>query len=344
MKIYQEPARADWPALTRRPAKDFASLRATVSEIMETVMQGGDAAVAGYTRRFDKVDAPSFRVSAETLAAAEARIDPELAKAIRTAHANIEKFHATQALPSEEIETMPGVRCWRESRAIERVGLYVPGGTAPLFSTVLMLAVPARLAGCGRIVLCSPPGYEGGIHPATLFAAHLCGVTEVFAVGGAQAIAAMTYGTETVPAVYKLFGPGNAYVTAAKQLASLQGVAIDMPAGPSEVLVAGDAGAGVRILAMDLLSQAEHGADSQVVFVTDTNAMAESVSRAVADLVRELPRRTFAERSMANSFAVVLADRQDRLDFINRYAPEHLILSLADARAFAAGIRNAGSI
>ena len=267
-----------------------------------------------------------------------------LREAIRTAKQNIETFHRSQRVASEEIETMPGVRCWRESRAIESVGLYIPGGTAPLFSTVLMLAVPARIAGCAEIVLCSPPNEAGEVHPAILYAAQLCGVTRIFRLGGAQAIAAMTYGTATVPRVYKLFGPGNAFVTVAKQLALLEGVAIDMPAGPSEVLVCADAGAKPAHVAADLLSQAEHGHDSQVVLVTDSQQNAAAIWQEVRTQLDDLPRRELAARSIANSLALSFSDWSTAADYVNHYAPEHLILSLADARTFAAGIRNAGSI
>ena len=345
MKIYDNPARSEWPALLQRPAKDLTNLRAPVLDIMQAVRERGDEALRELTARFDGVEATDLRVPAATLAAAADQLSDELKAAIRTAKDNIERFHESQRTNATEVETMPGVTCWREARAIDRVGLYVPGGTAPLFSTVLMLAVPARLAGCGEIVLCSPPGRQTGeIHPAVLYAAGLCGVTQVFRVGGSQAIAAMAYGTDSVPQVYKIFGPGNAYVTVAKQLAQLDGLAIDMPAGPSEVLVGADAGAEVSWVAADLLAQAEHGPDSQVVLVSPSLEQAEAVRREVERQLADLPRREMAAASIANSLAVVLPDAADQLAYINAYAPEHLILSRTDARAFAAGITNAGSI
>jgi len=345
MKIYDNPARASWPALLQRPAKDLTSLRASVGEIMQSVKEGGDEKLREFTARYDKVDLTGLAVDAATIAAAGAQLTEELRHAIQTAKSNIERFHLSQQTKVAEIETMPGVNCWRETRGIDKVGLYVPGGTAPLFSTVLMLAVPAHIAGCEEVVLCSPPNRETGeIHPAVLYAAGLCGVTKVFRIGGAQAIAAMAYGTESVPAVYKLFGPGNAYVTVAKQLAQLDGLAIDMPAGPSEVLVGADAGAKVEWIAADLLAQAEHGADSQVVLVVAGMEQAQAVKAEVERQLADLPRKKMAGASIANSLIVVLAEAQDQLDCINAYAPEHLILSMADARSFAAGIRNAGSV
>lgn len=345
MKIYNNPPRDAWPALLERPAKDLSSLRESVGKIMAAVRAGGDATLRELTARFDGVQLDELAVPAKRLAAAGEALSSELREAIRTAHANIERFHRAQAGERREIETMPGVTCWREDRPIERVGLYVPGGTAPLFSTVLMLAVPANIAGCREVVLCSPPNRETGeIHPAVLFAAHLCGVTQMFTLGGAQAIAAMAYGTESVPAVYKLFGPGNAYVTVAKQLAQLDGLAIDMPAGPSEVLVDADAGAKDAWVAADLLAQAEHGPDSQVVLTVGSPEQAEAVATAVEEQLQSLPRREMAAASIANSLAVVLPEEADRQAFINAYAPEHLILCRADARAFAVSIVNAGSV
>lgn len=345
MKTYNNSPRSEWPALLQRPAKDLSSLRAPVSEIMQSVKEGGDATLRELTARFDKVELKELAVDAATIRAAGDQLSPELRKAITTAKQNIETFHLAQQNDPTEIETMPGVTCWRESRGIDKVGLYVPGGTAPLFSTVLMLAVPAMIAGCQEIVLCSPPNrVTGEIHPAVLFAAGLCGVTKVFRLGGAQAIAAMAYGTESVPAVYKLFGPGNAYVTVAKQLAQLDGLAIDMPAGPSEVLVGADAGAKASWIAADLLAQAEHGPDSQVVLVVPTAEQAGEVKAEVERQLAELPRREMAAQSIANSLILVLPKREDQLAYINAYAPEHLILCMDGAREFARGITNAGSI
>lgn len=345
MKIYNNPLRQDWPALVQRPAKDLSSLRAPVADIMQAVKTGGDATLRELTARFDGVELAELAVDAATLAAAGAKLSPELRQAIQLARRNIETFHRAQQTRTEEITTMPGVTCWREARGIDKVGVYIPGGTAPLFSTVLMLAVPANIAGCREIILCSPPNREKGeIHPAVLYAAQLCGVTKVFRLGGAQAIAAMAYGTESVPAVYKIFGPGNAYVTVAKQLAQLDGLAIDMPAGPSEVLVGADAGAKAVWVAADLLAQAEHGADSQVVLVVNTEEQAKEVQAEVMRQLAELPRKDMAGASIANSLILVFPDRQDQLDYINAYAPEHLILSMENAREFAAGVSNAGSI
>jgi histidinol dehydrogenase len=345
MKVYNNPPKEDWPALLQRPAKDLSSLRASVSEIMQSVKEGGDAKLRELTARFDKVELDDLAVDAGTISEAGDRLSPELREAIKLAKQNIETFHLSQRTEKLEVETMPGVTCWREARGVEKIGLYIPGGTAPLFSTVLMLAVPAVIAGCGEVVLCSPPNRDTGeVHPAVLYAAGLCGVTKVFRVGGAQAIAAMAYGTESIPAVYKLFGPGNAYVTVAKQLAQLDGLAIDMPAGPSEVLVGADAGAKAAWIAADLLAQAEHGADSQVVLVVDNEKQAEEVKAEVERQLRDLPRKEMAGASISNSLILILPERQDQMDYINAYAPEHLILSMEDARAFAAGIQNAGSI
>ena len=344
MKIFEAPNPGEWEALTRRPAQDLTKLETAVREVMHRVQTEGDAALRDYTTRFDGVELEDFAVPQEDLEAAADQVPEQLQQAIQTAKRNIETFHRAQRAEVREIETMPGVTCWRESRPIDKVGLYIPGGTAPLFSTVLMLAVPAQIAGCREIVLCSPPNKRGNIHPAILYTAHLCGVTQVFRLGGSQAIAAMTYGTESVPRVYKLFGPGNAYVTVAKQLAQLQGLAIDMPAGPSEVLVCADAGARSSHVAADLLSQAEHGHDSQVVLVTDTRQKAEDVQLQLQAQLEQLPRRELAAQSIANSMTLVFPDWSEAADYVNLYAPEHLILSVANAREFAAGIRNAGSI
>ncbi|MCP9236824.1 histidinol dehydrogenase [Lewinella sp. JB7] len=344
MKTFVEPNRGEWEALTRRPVQDLESLQATVREVMHRVRDEGDAALRDFTARFDHVELDDLAVPEDAIAAAAARVPEDLQQAIRVAKRNIETFHRSQQGLREEIETMPGVRCWRESRAIDKVGLYIPGGTAPLFSTVLMLAVPAQIAGCREVVLCSPPDREGNIHPAILFAAGLCGVTKIFRLGGAQAIAAMTFGTTSVPKVYKIFGPGNAFVTVAKQLAQLEGLAIDMPAGPSEVLVCADAGARSSHVAADLLSQAEHGHDSQVVLVTDSEERAKDVWLQVEAQLAQLPRKDLAARSIANSLSLVFGDWDEAAEYVNLYAPEHLILSMENAREFAHRIRNAGSI
>lgn len=344
MRIIAQPQPDTWPELLRRPAKDLRALETGVREIMHTVRDGGDAALRELTERFDGVSIEDFKVSEAELVAAVEGLDPELLSALRTAITNVERFHRAQIAEPVKIATMPGVTCWRKSVGIDKVGLYVPGGTAPLFSSVIMLAVPARLAGCERIVLCSPPQRNGKIHPATLAAAQLCGVTEVYTVGGAQAIAAMTYGTETIPAVYKLFGPGNAYVTVAKQLATGEGLAIDMPAGPSEVLVCADDDAPPAFVAADLLSQAEHGPDSQVVLVTFTEEKARAILAEVDRILAQLPRREMTAKSIANSLALVVKDETEAAAIINAYAPEHLILSMENAADFGEKITNAGSV
>ena len=345
MQIYDNPSPAEWANLVFRPAKDLSNLRGTVADIMADVRERGDTALREMTAKFDGTELTDIQVGRAEIEAAAGQLTEDLRTAIQLAKANIERFHQAQTVQKQEIETMPGVTCWREARAIQKVGVYIPGGTAPLFSTVLMLAVPAQIAGCDEVVLCSPPNRKTGkIHPAVLYAADLCGVTKIFSVGGAQAIAAMAYGTDSVPAVYKLFGPGNAYVTVAKQLAQLDGLAIDMPAGPSEVLVCADAGAKKEHVAADLLAQAEHGADSQVILVVPTREQGEAVRTEVQTQLADLPRRALAQASIDNSLIVVLADRRAQLDYINLYAPEHLILSMDNPRAFAADIENAGSI
>ncbi len=344
MKIVVNPPMADWASLLQRPAKDFRALEASVGEIMQTVRQKGDTALREYTARFDGVVLEQFKVPETALKEAVAQLTAPLKAAMTTAITNIERFHRSQLSEVVKIATMPGVVCWRKSVGIDKVGLYIPGGSAPLFSSVLMLAIPAKLAACSQIVLCSPPTAGGQIHPSILAAAQLCGITEVYAVGGAQAIAAMTFGTESIPAVYKIFGPGNAYVTVAKQLAVQEGLAIDMPAGPSEVLVLADAGARADFVAIDLLSQAEHGPDSQVVLLTYSEAQAQTILAALERLLKQLPRREMTAQSIANSLTVVVQDEAAAAAFINAYAPEHLILSMENALAFSEQIRNAGSV
>lgn len=344
MKIFINPDKSTWRALLRRPVFEIASLEATVSGILQAVQTEGDAAVRRYTEQFDKVEIESLQVTETEIEEAVASLDADLKLPIQTAKANIEKFHRQQIQPIEVVETMPGVRCWRKSVGIERVGLYIPGGTAPLFSTVLMLGVPAKLAGCKEIILCSPPNKEGKIHPAILYTAHLVGVTKIFKAGGVQAIGAMAYGTESIPQVYKIFGPGNQYVTAAKQLVNKEGIAIDMPAGPSEVLVCADASANPAFVAADLLSQAEHGIDSQVVLVAFDEEFVTKVNTEIESQLSNLPRKDIAAKALANSLAIVVKNEAEALDLINEYAPEHLILSLEDAETFAESIINAGSV
>ena len=344
MHTYNFPERRSWSALLERPSIDTAQLEATVSSVLNAIKLEGDAAVLRYTAQFDKVQLTEMQVSASEFAQAEQLLDEALKEAIQQAKSNIERFHAQQQSPVEIVQTMPGVQCWRKSVAIDKVGLYIPGGTAPLFSTVLMLAVPAKLAACSEIILCSPPNQEGKIHPAILYTAQLTGVTKVFKIGGVQAIGAMAYGTETVPEVYKIFGPGNQYVTAAKQLVNRDGIAIDMPAGPSEVLVCADTTANPAFVAADLLSQAEHGIDSQVVLLAFQEKTVQAVLKEVEEQLKTLPRQEIAAKALENSVAIVLENEAEAVDLINAYAPEHLILALETADAFAEKIHNAGSV
>ena len=346
MTIITEPNREQWAELVRRPAFDVTQLFDVVRPIMDAVHERGDQALHEFGCRFDGVELELLEISATEVAEAVAAVPQELKDAIELAYCNIYDFHELQrnAQSSLKLETAPGVVCEQRTLPIQRVGLYVPGGQAPLFSTVLMLAVPAAVAGCEEVVLCTPPGKDGKVNPAILSAADLCGVKRIFKVGGAQAIAAMTYGTATVPKVDKIFGPGNAYVTAAKQLASLAGVAIDMPAGPSEVEVLADSTCVPAFVAADLLSQAEHGPDSQAMLVTTDAAVAEAVAVEVDRQLAELPRREVAAKSIANSRIIVLADKQDCIDFTNAYGPEHLIIAMQDADAVAKETVNAGSI
>lgn len=344
MKISIYPEKKAWDELLTRPSIEVSQLEDTVKEVLEAIKQEGDEAVSRYTRQFDQVDLEHMDVSRAECIAAEALLSDELKKAIQTAKENIEKFHARQKTTVERVETMPGVNCWRKSVGIEKVGLYIPGGTAPLFSTVLMLAVPAKLAGCKEIVLCSPPGKDGNIHPAILYTAMLAGVNRIYKIGGVQAIGAMAYGTKTVPAVYKIFGPGNQYVTAAKQVVSREGIAIDMPAGPSEVLVLADYSANPAFVAADLLSQAEHGADSQVVLVAYEEEKVKAILNEVKQQLDALPRKAFAGEALKNSVAIVVKNEAEAIDLINTYAPEHLILSLLNPDEVGEQIINAGSV
>ena len=344
IKTYKYPDRIAWEPLQQRPELDVTSLFDTVREVLEDVRMNGDEAVRRYGERFDKVRITDLQVSGEEIDEAESVLDEELKTAIVTARRNIEKFHASQRVEGKKIETMPGVMCWQKSVAIEKVGLYIPGGTAPLFSTVLMLAVPARIAGCKEIVLCTPPNREGKIHPAILFGAKVAGVSKIVKAGGIQAIAAMTYGTQSVPKVYKIFGPGNQYVVAAKQLVSLKDVAIDMPAGPSEVEIIADETANPAYIAADFLSQAEHGSDSQSILVTTSESLAEAVKREIDRQLSELPRRDFTEQSLMHSRIVILKNDDEIVGFTNQYAPEHLIIQTANYAELSEKIRNAGSV
>lgn len=349
MQIFRNPDPSQWPALQQRPlAESNAAILARAGEIFDDVARRGDAALRQYATQLDGApDLASLRVSPEELAEGAAQVPAELQAAIRQAIRNITTFHAAQrpAAVEAEVETMPGVRCWRRSVAVPRVGLYVPGGSAPLFSTLLMLGIPAKLAGCRQIVLCTPPGRgTGAIAPAILFAAQELGLTTIIKAGGAQAVAALTVGTASVPAVDKIFGPGNRYVTAAKQLAAQRGVAIDMPAGPSEVLVIADASAHPAFVAADLLSQAEHGPDSQVVLLTDSEALLTGVVAELERQLPQLPRAEIARQALTESRAVLLPDPAAMLEFSNQYAPEHLILAVAEPESLAADIYNAGSV
>lgn len=344
MRTYADPGRDQWNELVRRPTQTYREVEGLVAEIFEEVAERGDEAVLKYARKFDGAELSSLKVGDLEFAAAGEALSPGLKESIRLAKDNIERFHRAQRTSRVEVETAPGVRCWQEKRPIEKVGLYIPGGTAPLFSTILMLAVPAKLAGCKEIVLCTPPSKDGSVDPAILFTAALCGVEQVFRVGGIQAIAAMTFGTESIPAVYKLFGPGNQYVTVAKQMALAYGVAIDLPAGPSELLVLADGSANPAFVASDLLSQAEHGADSQVILVSLSEELLPRVQREIGLQLEQLPRRDIAEKAIANSKAFFFSSKQQAMDFVNSYAPEHLILCLEEAEQVLGSIVNAGSV
>jgi len=344
MKYIKFPAPRDWIRILARPAFDNSQLLETVKGVLEDVRTRGDEAVKEYELKFDKVQLTSLQVTAAEVDAAEKQVSEELKAAIILAKNNIEKFHTAQKHDLHKIETMPGVTCWQKAVGIDKVGLYIPGGTAPLFSTVLMLVIPAQIAGCKEIVLCSPPNKEGNIHSAVLFAAKLAGVSKIFKIGGVQAIAAMAYGTESVPKVYKIFGPGNQYVTAAKQLVSLKEVAIDMPAGPSEVEVLADETANPAFVAADMLSQAEHGVDSQAILITTSETLAEQVIAEINKQVEELPRVDLAKKALEHSKIIVVKDLQEVIDITNEYAPEHLIISTKDYMGIANQITNAGSI
>ena len=344
VKVWRYPQRSEWEDIISRSTIDLSSLTQTVSEILESIRSEGDAALKRYERQFDGVDLNSFRVTPREMEEAAASVPDALKEAISRAIENIRKFHASQAIDVRKVETTPGVWCWQKPVGIERVGIYVPGGTAPLFSTVLMLAIPARLAGCREVVMCTPPGRDGKIAPAILYAARETGVDRVFKLGGVQAIGAMAFGTESVPRVYKIFGPGNPFVMEAKQQVQIQGVAIDMPAGPSEVMVVADSGADVRFLAADFLSQAEHGADSQSILVTADKAIAEALPDEIERQASRLSRREWIDKSLVHSAVVLLDGEQEQLDFVNAYAPEHLIVHRADAETWAAGVVNAGSV
>ncbi len=344
MQVFDEPLKQDWEALLKRPNFEATELLSKVHSILDAVALEGDAALLRLSETFDQVQLKTIAIDPTMIEAAEALVAPALKTAIQSAKVNIEIFHQAQIKKEEKIETMPGVWCWRKSVGIEKVGIYIPGGTAPLFSTVLMLGIPAKLAGCKEVVLCTPPRKDGTVDPAILYAANLVGIQQIYTIGGAQAIAAMAYGTATVPKVFKIFGPGNQYVTAAKQLIQQQGVAIDMPAGPSEVCVYADETAVPAFVAADLLSQAEHGADSQVVLIASHKYIIEQVQLEIELQLANLPRQDFATKALGHSKAIVIALREDAIQLINTYAPEHLILSVDNALVVAEKITNAGSV
>ncbi len=344
MKLINYPDRSEWTELLKRPVLNTENLFDTVRGIIDRVKLEGDSAVLEMEAKFDQVELASLTVTEEEMKEAELLVDEELKSAIRLAKQNIETFHAAQRFVGKKVETLPGVTCWQKAIAIDKVGLYIPGGTAPLFSTVLMLAVPAKIAGCKEIVLCTPPGRDGKIHPAILFAAQTAGVSRIFKAGGVQAIAAMAYGTESVSKVYKIFGPGNQYVTAAKQLVSLRDVAIDMPAGPSEVEVLADETANPMFVAADLLSQAEHGVDSQAILITTSESLQKAVLHEVDRQLAALPRKEIAEKSLVNSKLILVRSIDEAIELTNEYAPEHLIIETEDYQSVSERIVNAGSV
>ena len=344
MKQYRNPIRSDWKKLTARASASYASLEPLAKEVFENVRLNGDASLSAYTLKFDDVSLDSFQVSPKETAAAESRVPQSLKNAIEIARNNILTFHKAQKTTTVKVETQAGVYCWQKKTPIEKVGLYIPGGSAPLFSTVLMLATPANIAGCEEIVLCSPPDKNGNLPDVILYTAKRCGVTKIFKVGGMQAIAAMTFGTTNIPQVDKIFGPGNQYVTVAKQLATQYHVAIDMPAGPSELMVVADETADPSFIASDLLSQAEHGPDSQVLLITTSKAIAEETQKAVLLQLENLDRKDIAQKALDNSKIIVFNDDQTALDFANQYGAEHLIVCVKEEEEFIEGIKSAGSV
>lgn len=342
-KIYN-PTNETWQSILKRPTANFSDIEETVKGIFKEIQTKGDSAVAKYTSLFDGISIENIEVTSEEINEAVKMVSDELKDAIITAKSNIEKFHAAQKTSKIEIETTVGVQCWQEKRPIQKIGLYIPGGTAPLFSTVLMLAVPAKIAGCEEIVLCSPPDKNGKINPAILFAANLCGVTKILKVGGIQAIAGMTFGTTIIPKVYKIFGPGNQFVTVAKQLATQFGIAIDMPAGPSELLIVADKSANASFIASDLLSQAEHGADSQVILVSTSKELIDEVETEINTQIALLPRKAIAEKAINNSKMIYVENDEIALDLINEYGPEHFIICSKNEKYYIDKIQNAGSV
>ena len=344
MKIFKHPSREQWNEFLKRPQHDLAEITKTVSSILENVKARGNQALIDYTESFDQVKLESVEVSEVELNTCEDLVSYELKEAMKVAYKNILTFHTTHRENYHVVETVPGVRCWRRSVPIDKVGLYIPSGTAPLFSTVLMLGIPAKLMGCKEIVLCVPPQADGSVHPAILYAAKMVGLKKIFKVGGAQAIAAMAYGTESIPKVYKIFGPGNAYVTAAKQMVFYDGVSIDMPAGPSELMIVADESMPVAYVAADLLSQAEHGNDSQVILITFKEDCLKKVQKHISEQIKELPRKDIIEKALENSLAIIVKTQDEARDIVNEFAPEHLIVGLRNCNAFATEITNASAI
>ena len=344
MKTLINPDRSDWFTLLQRPTQKIQNIEDTVNQIFVDVKRKGDTAISKYTKLFDGVSMESNRVTKDDFESASNQVSDSLKKAIEIAKSNIEKFHMAQKTSNVVVETMKGVVCWQEKKPIEVVGLYIPGGTAPLFSTVLMLAIPAKLAGCKEIILCTPPNKEGGVANEILYVAKLCGITKVFKVGGIQAIAALTFGTQTIPQVYKIFGPGNQFVTVAKQMATKYGVAIDIPAGPSELLVVADQSSKAAYVASDLLSQSEHGADSQVILVSTSKGLIEQVQIEIQKQIKELPRKEMAQKAISNSKFIYMESDHDAMDLINFYAPEHLIICTENEEFYINNINNAGSV
>lgn len=343
MQVIQYPKKADWNELLKRPSQDFTTVKDIVKNILNDVKQRGDEALKDYTKQFDKIELDNFLIDDEEWQTAN-NIPADLKTAIQLSIKNVSAFHAAQKQPVQKIETMPGVVCWRKSVAIDKVGLYIPGGTAPLFSTLIMLGVPATIAGCQEIILCTPPQKNGLVHPAVLYAAQQIGITTIYKIGGAQAIAAMAYGTKTINKVYKIFGPGNQYITCAKMLVNAEGIAIDMPAGPSEVAVIADETADANFIAADLLSQAEHGKDSQVVLVTDKEVVISKTMEALKEQLDALPRKDIAAGALQNSKAILVNDLNEAVELMNEYAPEHLIISCNNVETIAEQITNAGSV
>ncbi|WP_300436184.1 histidinol dehydrogenase [Christiangramia sp.] len=338
------PEKKDWPEILKRPTQTVADIEQTVNQIFDEIRVKGNAAVAKYTELFDGIKLEDLQVSETEVQNAAKKISEELKAAITLAKSNIEKFHAAQKTEKVSVETTNGVKCWQEKKAIQKVGLYIPGGTAPLFSSILMLAIPARLAGCKEIILCTPPDKQGNVNSAILYAAELCGVTQIFKIGGIQAIGAMTFGTENVPQVYKIFGPGNQFVTVAKQLATKYQVAIDMPAGPSELLVFADDTANAAFVASDLLSQAEHGTDSQVIMVSTSEKLINLVSDEIEAQLNKLPRKAIADKAIENSRLILVNSKEEALELINEYGPEHFIICSENEDYFVQGVINAGSV